>query len=63
MLHLAKCHRSHIHVATRRAVSYPTGTQIVEALLQETEPAIAALVGSEKRTETLKLLRLDRQIA
>jgi len=44
----------------RRAVSYPTGTQLVEALLKDAEPAVAAFASPEKRT-TLKLLRLDRQ--
>ena len=55
-------HRPHIH-AQCRAVTYPNGTQIAEALRQETEPTIVAFVGPEKRTETLKFLRLDRQLA
>jgi len=42
--------------------SYPTGYEIVEALLKDAEPAVAAFAGPEKRAETLKRLRLDRDL-
>ena len=38
----------------------PTGYEIVEALLKDAEPAVAAFAGPERQAETMKWLRLDR---
>ena len=40
----------------------PGGTQIVEAMLKDAEIAVRALAEPSKRTETLKMLRLDRTL-
>ena len=40
----------------------PTGYVIVEALLKDAEPAVAAFAGAEKQAEPLKRLRLDRDL-
>jgi hypothetical protein len=53
------------HSAAERAAgggSYPIGYQIVEALLKDAEPAVAAFAGPEKQAETMKWLRLDRDL-
>jgi hypothetical protein len=40
----------------------PTGYEIVEALLKDAEPAVAAFAGPEKQAETMKWLRLNRDL-
>src|SRR5215813_9021582 len=40
----------------------PTGYEIVEALLKDAEPAVAAFAGTEKQAATMKWFRLDRDL-
>ena len=40
----------------RRAVSYPTGTPLVEALLKDAEPAVAAFASLEIEPAEMLLL-------
>jgi hypothetical protein len=46
----------------RETGNYLTGNQIVEALLEEAEPAVAAIAKPGEHTKVMSLLRLDRNL-
>jgi hypothetical protein len=46
----------------RETGNYLTGNQIVEALLKEAEPAVAAIAKPGEQTKMMSLLRLDRNL-
>jgi hypothetical protein len=46
----------------RETGNYSTGNQIVEALVKEAEPAVAAIAKPGEQTKMISLLRLDRNL-
>jgi hypothetical protein len=42
--------------------NYSTGNQVEEALLNEAEPAVAAIAKPSEHTKMMSLLRLDREL-
>jgi hypothetical protein len=49
-------------VYRRETGNYSTGNQVLEALLKEAEPAVAAITKPGEQTKFMSLLRLDRDL-